>query len=657
MNPRRFSPRPLHLVFIVLVTVVFYARTVDNYWIKDDLGLGIFTDGAQITWERLRPFFWPSHMDREQFWRPIPLIPGYFEWKAWGPNPAGYHITNMLLHALVGILVYFFANRLTNFRRPSVGFLAALLVMLNPIEGEAVIWVLQRMVLMCAAFSLAALLCRLKGAESGRRVWRVWSLILLGFALLSKEVAATLPGVFFLIDWLYAPPNLQGGVRFRKAVMQAIPAAILLAVYLGCRYAMWGRFDLQYAGLEPMEYARHNRVFELLPRSLLNCLLPVNAGVFDDPLRQVLRGAMLLGFAVAVVRGLILWRKSRGLRRTVVIAGVLFPLTFLPTLPIFWVDDRLFNARFFYEPSIALALIVGAALWLPRDEDDKDAVPSRNTAGKLAAAVVLLALGVSLDGGLLAFEEAADQVRGVQKAALIVAEAERKSGIENPLLVVLDTPSQVKGVPTLEYSLALALKPPLAPSPGVDCIPLLDILDGTGDWPKRLASELAKRHAPPSRAIYLEAVREPPGVRPVFGPLPSAAGAYPAELVLPEDGFFTSNDPAHPEPDFVFVPKGPVRRFVLRFDAPDLPGPLLVHLEEGKNLHRDELGRLHWTPAEGDAVDPTLPNLWENVIKQPQPHMIPLLWRIESHDAHDRLIGATSPRRIVVLTVRKPEGP
>ncbi|HGY90275.1 MAG TPA: hypothetical protein ENK43_03780 [Planctomycetes bacterium] len=655
MNSRRFSPRPLHLVFIVLVTVVFYARTVDNYWIKDDLGLGIFTDGTQITWERLRPFFWPSYMESEQFWRPIPLIPGYFEWKAWGPNPAGYHITNMLLHALVGILVYFLANRLTNFRRPSVGFLAALLVMLNPIEGEAVIWVLQRMVLMCAAFSLAALLCRLKGAESGRSVWRVWSLVLLAFALLSKEVAATLPGVFFLIDWLYAPPRLSRGERFRRAVKQAIPAAILLAVYLGCRYAMWGRFDLRYAGLEPMEYARHNRVFELLPRSLLNCVLPVNAGVFDDPLRLILRGAMLTGFAVAVLRGIFLWRKSRGFRRIAAIAGVLFPLTFLPTLPIFWVDDRLFNARFFYEPSIALALLVGAALWLPKDEDDQDAVPARNMAGKLAATVFLLALGVSLDGGLLAFEEGADQVRGIQKAVLVVADAERESGVE-PLMVVLDTPSQVKGVPTLEYSLALALKPPLAPPPGVDCIPLLDILDGTDDWPKRLLRELDRRNAAPSQVTYLEAVREPPGVRPLFGPIPPSAGAYPAEAVLPPDGFFTSNDPTLPEPDFVFVPKGPARRFVLRFDAPDLPGPLLVHLEEGKNLRRDELGRLQWTPAQGDAVDPTLPNLWESVIKQPQPHRIPLLWRVESRDAHDRPIGVTSPRRIVVFTVRKPRG-
>ncbi len=656
MNGRRFSPRPLHLVFIVLVTVVFYARTVDNYWIKDDLGLGIFTDGTQITWERLRPFFWPSHMDREQFWRPIPLIPGYFEWKAWGPNPAGYHITNILLHALVGILIYFLANRLTNFRRPSVGFLAALLVMLNPIEGEAVIWVLQRMVLMCAAFSLAALLCRLKGAESGRRVWRIWSLVLLGFALLSKEVAATLPGVFFLIDYLYSSPDITRGARLRRAFLQAIPAAILLAVYLGCRYAMWGRIDLEYAGLEPMEYARHNRVFELLPRSLLNCLLPVNAGVFDQPLRTILRGAMLTGFGVALVRGAFLWRRSRGFRRTAALAGLLFPLTFLPTLPIFWVDDRLFNARFFYEPSIAIAILVGAALWLPRDEEDREAVPARNMAGKLAATVLLLASGLSLDGGLLAFEEAADQVRGVQKAVLVVAESERGRGTE-PLIVVLDTPSQVKGVPTLEYSLALALRPPLAPPPGVDCIPLLDILDGTGDWPERLASELAERSASASRITYLEAVRDPPGVRPLFGPLPPPAGAYPAEAVLPEDGYFTSNDPSLPEPDFVFVPKGSAGRFVLRFDAPGLPGPLLVHLEEGKNLRRDELGRLHWKPADGDAVDPTLPNLWANVIKQPQPHVIPLLWRIESRDAYDRLIGVTSPRRIVVLTVRKPEEP
>ncbi|MCB1282458.1 MAG: hypothetical protein KDB18_13130, partial [Salinibacterium sp.] len=470
----RFEPRFLHVAFIALVTLTFYAGTIDNYWIKDDLGVGAFTDGEHLDWGHLPSFWWPSHMTSEQYWRPIPITLGFVDYAFWGTNPCGYHVVNTLLHALVGVLVYLLANRLAGFANPTLGFVAGLAVVLNPIAPEAVVWVLQRMVLICAIFSLSAMLAWLKAIETGQTRWRVVGYLCLVGGLLSKEVIGTLPGVLFLMDLLYARADRSLRQRLLTAIRWAIPAALLLAAYIGCRYALWGRIDLKYAGLEPMEYARHNRVFELMGSSLASSVLPVNAGIFSESAREALRGAMLAAYALAALRGVWLLAVAPRFRRLVPLMAAFLVLSFAPTMLAFWIDERLFNGRFFYQPGIAVLLTVAVALWhSPRDAERGLDPPS--WAGRIVpyvgSALLLGAFAISLAGGLRAFEQGSQQVRDVQKAIVRYATDLRDHGVE-PVIVALDTPSQVRGVPTFETNLRLALQPPLV-ARAVPCIPLL----------------------------------------------------------------------------------------------------------------------------------------------------------------------------------------
>ena len=645
----RFEPRFLHVAFIALVTLTFYAGTIDNYWIKDDLGIGNFTEGGEVTWNRLAPYFWPSFMEQDQYWRPIPLLPGYLEWKVWGANPTGYHVTNTLLHALVGILVYFLVNRLTNFVRPGLGLVAALAFVVNPLHGESVVWILQRMVLMCAGFSLAALLSRLRAAESDSRAAEGLSLALLIVALLCKEIAVTLPGVFFLIDWWWAPAHRSLKERFGRAVRKAIPCALILVAYMGGRYALWGRFDLLYAGLTPTQYAAQNRVFELLPSTLFHGFVPVNVSVFENWSVTALRATVLASLAWALVRGLFGVARHAHFRRAALVFLTFFALTFLPTIFICWIDERLFNARFFYEPSIAIIGLWALCLWFPSDDRREPATAQAEWPSRLATLGLIMAFGIAFSQGLTAFEDGGRQVRGIQLAALELAEQVRRTESREPLLVALDTPSQVRGVPTLESSLALALRPPLAEAPGVDCIPLVDAFAHSAEWPRQLRAQLQRRGLTSTASLFFVAcTRNPPGVRPVFPPVESAEGLE-IRLLGPDDNHFTTNAPEDPEPDFCFEWPEDAARMGMRLDAAEIEEPIRIGLSRDRNLRPSPDGSWVWRPSLGCALNPDLPDLWAGIVKASQPHPIAMMWRLEAFDGEDRLIGVSEVRRLLVF--------
>ena len=661
-----FRPGRAHVLFIILVAVVFYGRTLDNYWIKDDLVLRHLTDGGMtVDWPSYLNFLWPSHMTHDQYWRPLPMLSGFVDYVFWGPNPAGYHILNTLLHALVGVGVYFLANRLTGFRRPVLGFVAALAFVVSPIHPEAVIWITQRMVLSCALFSVVALLLWLKAVESGRHRHRWTAFVAMALATLCKEVGAVLPATFFFLDLYFAPAGTRFARRTKVAVTWAFVAAGVLAVYCGIRYLLFGRLDITYGELEPMEYARNLRVFERLPDSLRHCLLPVNAAVFPDWARLALQGAMIAGYGLALLRAATLI--GSGIVRVVVPMAMFLVTSFVPTLMIYWVDENLFNGRFFYQPSVPILVVAAVALWLPRRSDTKSSTTSSAAVRStiipwLGSTLLVVSFAISLAGGLRAFEEGADQVRGVQQGVLAemrrddVVTASRERGTSS-VAVVLNVPSYVKGVPTLETSLEHAVRPPLA-SPGIDSVALIDIHNEGRGWLDRLQTMMETNQWAAERLVFLEAVYHPPGARHLFGPGEPAIGDAPPTLFAPADGAVIDN--RGDEPVFRFRPAdipsaggaGPLTRFVLEFETNRTPEPIRLHATVGKNAGLRD-GVVEYRLSDRDARNAAVPDIWASVLQAPLDFPIAAQWRVEAHDDEDRLIGVSASRRIVVFNGTK----
>jgi len=164
---------------------------------------------------------------------------------AWGPAPFGFHLTNVLLHALnVGLFVLF-AMTAGLSRRTAFG--ASALFAVHPMLTEAVGYVSGRSEVLCATFFLSAMLCQQNWIRSRSYGWFAGMIAAWFAALLSKETAAMFPIVALTYDAFATPNDPYRAKRITRVylplfLMTVVAGIVRLFVLVRIEYpgqAMW----------------------------------------------------------------------------------------------------------------------------------------------------------------------------------------------------------------------------------------------------------------------------------------------------------------------------------------------------------------------------------------------------------------------------------
>jgi protein O-mannosyl-transferase len=143
-------------------------------------------------------------------YRPLTWVTFGFDYLIWGMNPAGYHLTSLLIHVANAVFFYFICRRLlalalafNDDRRLTIGAgFAALLFAIHPTRVEAVALATDRKEVLAGFFFLATIYCYLKANSNSRS--RRWIIAAFGYcvlSLLSKATAITLPAVLLILDY------------------------------------------------------------------------------------------------------------------------------------------------------------------------------------------------------------------------------------------------------------------------------------------------------------------------------------------------------------------------------------------------------------------------------------------------------------------------
>jgi hypothetical protein len=213
------SDRTLAVV-LVLAPVVAYANSFWGTFQFDDFA-SILNDprlaSASAFWTQLR------HMIR-----PLLKLTFFIDRCLYGENPVGYHLLNLLLHCTTGLLLYgIFSHALSHVPVPNsrslkrLPFWTALLFLLHPIETETVTYLAGRATGLMACCCLLSLYLFLNATEPERPRRKFLlgyggALLCFVLALLSKEVAVTLPCVLLLWHVVFrqgAPDNRSYPLR------------------------------------------------------------------------------------------------------------------------------------------------------------------------------------------------------------------------------------------------------------------------------------------------------------------------------------------------------------------------------------------------------------------------------------------------------------
>lgn len=157
--------------------------------------------------------FWGTPIHKEQShksYRPLTVLTFRWNYAIHGLQPAGYHLVNLLLHALVSLLYY---RVCAMFLPEFASFVAAILFAVHPIHTEAVTGVVGRAEMLSSLFFLAALLCYARAAQRRRCTdWRyvVACSTCIGIAMLCKEQGITVTGVCLIYEIFVAQKRRNG---------------------------------------------------------------------------------------------------------------------------------------------------------------------------------------------------------------------------------------------------------------------------------------------------------------------------------------------------------------------------------------------------------------------------------------------------------------
>ena len=321
-------------------------------------------------------------------YHPLTWISFALDYRIWGIDEAfGFHLTNMVLHALNAVFFYFLALCILRLAMPErherdelalyIGAATAAIVFgVHPLRVESVAWATERRDVLSTFFLIPCVLCYIRYASGPVRRWGFYvaSVGLLLLSLFSKAWGITLPAVLLVLD-LY--PLRRIGTRVKdllspdavRLLIEKIPFLVLAA------YAAYKAADAQAASIDTMltleRYGMTERIIQAfygIAFYVHRTLLPVGlAPLYEIPVEMNPFAPRFVAGIVAVVSGttmLILFRRRWPAGLALL---AFYVITVSPVLGLAQSGPQLAADRYSYISCLGWALLAGAGiLWCVR---------------------------------------------------------------------------------------------------------------------------------------------------------------------------------------------------------------------------------------------------------------------------------------------------
>lgn len=186
-------------IFLIVITLAAYWQLSQFDFVNIDDSLYVTQNSrvqSGITW---KSFSWSFLTTFAEFWHPLTWLSLMLDYEFFGLNAGGYHVTNLILHILSTLMLFWLFNRMTK-KIWSSAFVAALFAV-HPLHVESVAWIGERKDVLSAFFWMLTLCLYVYYTEKPalkRYLPVIFSFVL---ALMSKPMVVTLPVIMILLDY------------------------------------------------------------------------------------------------------------------------------------------------------------------------------------------------------------------------------------------------------------------------------------------------------------------------------------------------------------------------------------------------------------------------------------------------------------------------
>src|SRR2546426_6614468 len=362
---------------IAVVTFAAFLPTLQNQFVAWDDGKNLLNNYHYrgLGWTHLR-WMWTTHQGH---YIPVTWMTFGLDYLLWGMNPAGYHLTSLLLHAANAVAFFFVVRRILTLALPSpserghalavAAAVAALVFAIHPLRVESVAWATERRDVLSGLLYLLTILMYLRACERGARGrgWYWLSVAMFVGALLSKSMVVNLPIVLLILD-VYPLRRVGGFVGWwsepaRRVYVEKIPFVLLAAAASAIALVAQLSHDTMVSVVQLSAPGRLAVSVYGLSFYLWKMVAPLNLSPLYElpPTVNPWAPPVILSYGVVLaITAIVLALRRRGPGLPAAVGTYIVVL--LPVLGIFQSGPQIAADRYTYLAGLGWAILAGAGL-------------------------------------------------------------------------------------------------------------------------------------------------------------------------------------------------------------------------------------------------------------------------------------------------------
>jgi len=334
------------------------------------------------------------------YWHPVTWLSHMLDCQLYGLKPAGHHFTNLIIHMINTLLLFWLLKSATLRIWPSA-FVAGLFA-LHPLHVESVAWISERKDVLSTMFwLLTATTYVWYVRRSG--LWRyLLVIVLFMLGIMSKPMIVTLPFVLLLLDYwpLQRLPSYLDGKRqaqchrhwfaVYRPVLEKIPLFVISGVVAYVTLISQNHNDALKSSIDYSVYVRVANALIAYATYIFKMVIPIRLAIFyPHPGNSVslIKAVAAAGMLIFITIGVFRIAKKRPY---FLVGWLWFVGTLLPVIGLIQVGDQAMADRYTYISLIGLFIIIswGCA-------DIMAERRSQYRVLEILAVSVLMALGIS----------------------------------------------------------------------------------------------------------------------------------------------------------------------------------------------------------------------------------------------------------------------